>query len=82
MTTTPQYCGVVATEVTCLSEAAADECGDLEVLFAGRGHWLRLGFMDVPIEAWKEAPRVAWQYQFLSQHPEAADGVFPMWRSA
>jgi amino-acid N-acetyltransferase len=52
-------------------------------LFTMHAHpfWQRLGYIDVPLEAWKQAPRVCWQYQFLSRYPQASEGIFVMWRS-
>ncbi len=47
-----------------------------------RSFWSRLGFVDAPLDEWKGPPRVSWQYQFISQHPEAAGGVLSMWRAA
>lgn len=47
-----------------------------------RPFWRRLGFVDVALDAWKEQPRVSWQYQFISQHPGAAGDVLAMWRPA
>jgi N-acetylglutamate synthase-like GNAT family acetyltransferase len=44
--------------------------------------WRRLAFEDTPITAWKSAPRVSWQYQFIEQHPEVSRDVIPMWRKA
>jgi amino-acid N-acetyltransferase len=52
-------------------------------LFTMHAHpfWLRLGYVDVPLDAWKQAPRVSWQYQFISRYPDASRDVFVMWRS-
>ncbi len=47
-----------------------------------RPFWRRLGFVDTPLDAWKGPPRVSWQYQFISRHPEAAGDVSSMWRAA
>jgi N-acetylglutamate synthase-like GNAT family acetyltransferase len=47
-----------------------------------RPFWRRLGFVDAALDAWRDPPRVSWQYQFISQHPEAAGDVFSMWRAA
>jgi amino-acid N-acetyltransferase len=62
-------------------DARAAGIGDL-YLFTMHAHpfWQRLGYVDVPLEAWKEAPRVCWQYYFLSRYPQASEGVFVMWR--
>ena len=51
-------------------------------LFTMHAHafWQRLGYVDVELDAWKMAPRVCWQYQFLSRYPEASEGVFVMWQ--
>ena len=51
-------------------------------LFTMHAHpfWQRLGYVDVSLDAWKQAPRVCWQYQFLSRYPEASRDVFVMWR--
>lgn len=46
-----------------------------------RAFWQRLGFHDAPLDAWQDPPRVSWQYQFISQHPEAAGEVHSMWRA-
>ena len=66
-----------------VADARAAGLTDL-YLFTMHAHnfWLRLGFVDVPLDAWKELPRACWQYQFISQHPEAATGVYSMWRTA
>jgi amino-acid N-acetyltransferase len=40
--------------------------------------WKRLGFMDVALDEWKESPRQSWQYQFISAHPDAVEGVHSM----
>jgi N-acetylglutamate synthase-like GNAT family acetyltransferase len=52
-------------------------------LFTMHAHpfWQRLGYVDVSLDAWKQAPRVCWQYQFISRYPEAGKDVFVMWRS-
>lgn len=42
--------------------------------------WLRLGFVDVALDAWKMPPRQGWQYWYISTHPEAVDGVHSMWK--
>ncbi len=64
-----------------IEEALAAGIDDV-YLFTMHAHpfWQRLGYEDVPLEAWKEAPRVCWQYQFLSRYPQAAEGVFVMWQ--
>ncbi len=47
-----------------------------------RPFWRRLGFVDTPLDVWRDPPRVSWQYQFISQHPQAAGDVHSMWRAA
>jgi amino-acid N-acetyltransferase len=47
-----------------------------------RRFWERLGFRELPLERWEQAPRICWQYQFVSEHPEASSGVVAMWRAA
>lgn len=42
--------------------------------------WRRLGFVDAPLDTWKEAPRSCWQYVFVEAHPEAAGEIHSMWR--
>lgn len=44
--------------------------------------WKRFGFVEVTFEAWKTAPRMCWQYQFLSQNRDLVDGIHTMWRKA
>jgi len=45
--------------------------------------WQALGFEDVPLSAWPDAPRICWQYRFISLHPEMAEfGVRSMRRAA
>ena len=44
--------------------------------------WKHLGFVDVPLDAWDEPPRVSWQYQFMDQHAEFAGQIHSMWRKA
>lgn len=44
--------------------------------------WLRIGFSDVPLDAWKDDARKQWQYQFCSRFPEAARDVYSMWSPA
>jgi N-acetylglutamate synthase-like GNAT family acetyltransferase len=62
-------------------EAQAAGITDL-YLFTMHAHpfWQRLGYVDVQLAAWKQAPRVSWQYQFLYRYPEASRGIFVMWR--
>jgi amino-acid N-acetyltransferase len=51
-------------------------------LFTMHAHrfWLRLGYADTALDAWKRGPRASWQYQWVSRYPEASNGVFGMWR--
>ncbi|MEX2225452.1 MAG: GNAT family N-acetyltransferase [Dehalococcoidia bacterium] len=42
--------------------------------------WMRLGFADVALDAWKMPPRQGWQYMFVSTHPGAVEGVHSMWK--
>ncbi len=75
----------IAQEMTGLLVADARAAGISDLyLFTMHAHnfWLRLGFTDVPLDAWKELPRACWQYQFLSQFPAVATGVYSMWRAA
>jgi N-acetylglutamate synthase-like GNAT family acetyltransferase len=44
--------------------------------------WLRAGFRDVSLDAWKDEAREQWQYQFCSRFPEAVHGVYSMWSPA
>ena len=44
--------------------------------------WKHLGFIDVPLDRWKQPPRSSWQYQFIAQHPEFAGEIHTMWRGA
>jgi N-acetylglutamate synthase-like GNAT family acetyltransferase len=64
-----------------MAEARAAGLTDV-YLFTMHAHnfWLRLGFIDLPLDRWNMAPRASWQYQFIDQYPEAAGDVFPMWR--
>jgi amino-acid N-acetyltransferase len=52
-------------------------------LFTMHAHpfWLRLGYTDVALNTWKQAPRVSWQYQFVYRYPQASQDVFVMWRN-
>jgi amino-acid N-acetyltransferase len=43
-----------------------------------REFWKRLGYRDLPLEEWPAHVRENWQYQFVSQFPEAAKEVRPM----
>jgi N-acetylglutamate synthase-like GNAT family acetyltransferase len=65
-----------------MAEAAYAGLSEL-YLFTMHAHdfWLRLGYVDVPLDVWSAPPCVCWQYQFLAGHPEAAAGVFSMRRS-
>jgi amino-acid N-acetyltransferase len=75
----------IAQEMTGLLVADARAAGISDLyLFTMHAHnfWLRLGFVDVPLDAWKELPRACWQYQFVSQFPAVATGVYSMWRAA
>jgi N-acetylglutamate synthase-like GNAT family acetyltransferase len=51
-------------------------------LFTVEAHpfWLRLGWADVSLDDWKPQPRQSWQYQFISTHPDAVEGVHSMWK--
>ena len=53
-------------------------------LFTAQAHpfWLRLDFVDVTFEEWKEPARANWQYQFLSQNREIVPDIHTMWRRA
>ncbi len=53
-------------------------------LFTAQAHafWLRLGFVDVTFEEWKEPARANWQYQFLSQNRTIVPNIHTMWRRA
>lgn len=42
--------------------------------------WRHLGFEDVTVSEWIEAPRASWQYQFISQNPGAIPGMRSMWK--
>jgi amino-acid N-acetyltransferase len=44
--------------------------------------WRRLGYIDLPLDQWKQPARASWQYEFIAQHPEAAGDVLRMWRPA
>ncbi len=53
-------------------------------LFTADAHpfWLRLGFTDVELPAWKEPARACWQHQFLSRFGDTFDQtVYSMWRA-
>lgn len=65
-----------------LTEDALAAGVDDVYLFTMHAHpfWLRLGYADVTLDAWKQAPRVCWQYQFIAKFPEASKDVFVMWR--
>jgi N-acetylglutamate synthase-like GNAT family acetyltransferase len=41
--------------------------------------WRHIGFVDVPFEEWKAAPRTCWQYRFLNEHRDLFD-IHTMWR--
>jgi|CXWL01.1.fsa_nt_gi amino-acid N-acetyltransferase len=43
-----------------------------------REFWRRLGYRDLPLGEWPAHVRENWQYQFVSQFPEAAKEVRPM----
>ncbi len=43
--------------------------------------WKGLGFVDVTFDEWKAAPRMCWQYQFLSQNTDVDWDVHTMWRA-
>ena len=53
-------------------------------LFTAEAHafWLRLGFIDVTFEEWKDPARACWQYQFLSQNRTIVPDIHTMWRRA
>jgi N-acetylglutamate synthase-like GNAT family acetyltransferase len=59
-------------------------CANLTQIYLTTVHarplFARLSFVDAPFETWAQAPRVCWQYQFLTQHPQAAVGVYAMVR--
>jgi amino-acid N-acetyltransferase len=44
--------------------------------------WQRLGYNDLPLDAWKEPATANWQYQFVSQFPDAVKDVHAMWKPA
>jgi N-acetylglutamate synthase-like GNAT family acetyltransferase len=44
--------------------------------------WAGYGFIEVTFADWKAAPRVSWQYQFVSQNHELIPDVHTMWRKA
>lgn len=44
--------------------------------------WAGYGFLEVTFADWKAAPRVSWQYQFVSQNHELIPDVRTMWRKA
>jgi N-acetylglutamate synthase-like GNAT family acetyltransferase len=44
--------------------------------------WRRLGYVELTLDQWKAPVRASWQYEFISQHPEAAGDVLRMWRPA
>jgi amino-acid N-acetyltransferase len=46
-----------------------------------RPFWQRLGYVDVSLDAWKQAPRVCWQYQFVARYPQASEGIYVMWKT-
>jgi amino-acid N-acetyltransferase len=75
----------IGEHMTELLMADARSAGLLHLyLFTMHAHefWLRHGFTDVPLEAWEEPPRVSWQYQFVSQFPQASSNIYSMWRAA
>jgi N-acetylglutamate synthase-like GNAT family acetyltransferase len=64
-----------------IADAQAAGAGDA-YLFTVEAHpfWKRLGFVDVALDQWKASPRQSWQYQFISTHPDAVEGVHSMWK--
>jgi N-acetylglutamate synthase-like GNAT family acetyltransferase len=44
--------------------------------------WQHYGFVEVALEDWRDAPRVCWQYQFISQNRNLMPDVHTMWRKA
>lgn len=63
--------------------AAAREDGARELyLFTqdARNFWAHLGFADVRLDEWATEPRACWQYQFISQNPEALPEIRTMRR--
>jgi len=64
-------------------EARAAAITDL-YLFTMHAHdfWQKLGYVDVPLDAWKQPPRACWQYRFMERYPTALRDVFVMWRAA
>ena len=65
-----------------LEEARQAHVGDV-YLFTMHAYdfWRRCGFVDAPLDTWKEGPRTCWQYQFIAQHPKAGAEVYRMWRT-
>jgi amino-acid N-acetyltransferase len=44
--------------------------------------WQRLGYTDIPLDSWYAPARENWQYQFISQFPDAVKDVHVMGKSA
>jgi len=44
--------------------------------------WLRLGYVDISIDSWQVPARENWQFQFISQFPEAVKEVHVMGKLA
>src|SRR5581483_4658325 len=62
-------------------DAAAAGISDLYLFtMHAHGFWERLGYVDVPLDAWKQPPRTCWQYRFMERYPAALRDVFVMWR--
>ena len=67
-----------------IADAQGAGASDL-YLFTGDAveFWKRLGFAEVTFDEWKAAPRMCWQYQFLSQNRDIVGaGIHTMWRTA
>ena len=65
--------------------ADARKAGARDVyLFTGDAvsFWMLFGFVEVGLADWKTAPRLCWQYQFLSQNHDIVPDIRTMWRQA
>ncbi len=65
--------------------ADAKRAGAKDVyLFTGDAapFWRRFGFVEISMAEWRPAPRLCWQYQFLSQNSDLVPEIHTMWREA